>query len=72
VLSYSPAPPNGSGQYILSDEERARLDQHVADWLRSNSDYVERQRRWFGEEPWKAVVGMTPTEAVKKLEELGW
>lgn len=41
-------------------------------FLDANVEGVERQRRWFRERPWEKLDGLTPEEAVIKLEEMGW
>lgn len=37
-----------------------------------NQEFIARQVKWFNDEPWKQVHGMTPAEAVAHLRELGW
>lgn len=38
----------------------------------NNAEYIERHRKWFSEKPWKQLDGLTPAEAVAKLESMGW
>ncbi len=38
----------------------------------ANKDFIDRHVKWFTEQPWKQVHGMTPAEAVSHLRSLGW
>lgn len=58
----------------LSPEDEQTIREQVAQVMKdpANADYIERQRRWFNEKPWKQLNGLTPEEAVSKLESMGW
>lgn len=64
--------PNGSYEVKLSDEEKDYIDTQVKMWCEKNAEHQARHVRWYAESPWMHLDGLTPEQAVAKLEELGW
>lgn len=56
----------------LPPEEKAWVDAQVKKMLDDNVELFARQRHWYDEKPWEQIIGLTPEEAVAKLESMGW
>ena len=58
----------------FNDEATRFLKSHVAKMLTEPEikTYVDNERRFLEAKPWKQLVGLTPEEAINKLEELGF
>lgn len=56
----------------LYPEEREEVKKFVVDLMEKEKEYVEHERRFLQEKPWRQCDGMTPQQAVDKLRELGW
>lgn len=56
----------------LDADDKQVIEKIVKAWMLENITYVQVQQLYFDEEPWKAVDGLTPEQAVAKLKELGW
>ena len=35
-------------------------------------EFVQKQRKFLKDQPWKQIYGMKPSEAIQKLKDLGW
>lgn len=70
--------PNGSisvqpfDSVELTPEENTIIRLQCAKFVLQDREYFEHENKWFREEPWMAVDGKTPEEAVEILERLGW
>jgi hypothetical protein len=40
--------------------------------IHDNKAFWEHEVKFFKEKPWLQLAGLTPTEAVTKLHQLGW
>jgi hypothetical protein len=56
----------------LPPEEKAWVDAQVKKMFDDNAELFARQQRWYAEKPWEQIIGLTPEEAVVKLESMGW
>jgi hypothetical protein len=59
---------------LLDKKDRGIIDSMVKSWMNDpeNKDFIARQRKWFSERPWEQLYGLTPIQAVAKLELMGW
>lgn len=39
---------------------------------RSETAFVEQEKRFMSEKPWRTILGLTPLKAYEKLKSLGW
>lgn len=57
---------------LLSHAEEELIRRAINRELPKHAAFVEEQNLFLNSEPWKQLEGLTPREAVKKLQELGW
>jgi hypothetical protein len=56
----------------LSERERDYVGLLCGELVDTESNFVERQRSFFATEPWIELEGLTPDQAITRLESLGW
>lgn len=57
---------------VLSQDAEALVRAYAGVFYLEEKEFVDRERRFLDEKPWLQLDGLTPEQAVARLEELGW
>ena len=57
----------------MTDADFEHFTSVIKSWFVAHNNYCTKQRAWFGSKPWLRIKpGMTVSEAIKILQNLGW
>jgi hypothetical protein len=57
---------------VLAESRLKAYDTVARKVIVEHKDYIDHERRFLQTKPWMQVNGMTPSEAVARMRELGW